>query len=169
MEITPHTKMGPLLDEHPELVEVLVEAVPAFIKLKNPVLRATVAKFATLEHASRVSGMPLPELIGLIRRSLGQEAGGFVEGAASSVLEAWPAWYLPKSVVVELNANQILAQGTHPFAQVKQHLNTHPPGSIVVLESDFEPAPLLAKAQEEGWLSACVRKGDTYRTALRRP
>ena len=63
MQITPETRVGPLLDAHPELEDPLVAFVPAFDKLKNPVLRRTVARFATLEHAARVGGVALPELL----------------------------------------------------------------------------------------------------------
>jgi hypothetical protein len=42
--INPDTTVGALLDADPELDAVLIEAAPAFAKLRNPVIRRTVAK-----------------------------------------------------------------------------------------------------------------------------
>lgn len=168
MDVTPSTKVGALLDAHPELEETLIAAVPAFAKLRNPILRATVAKVATLEQAAKVGGLPLPELMGLIWRALGYQAETVGEGA-SLVLEAWPSWYREEAVQVRLEISKILAEGGHPLAKTKQHLAELPPGAIVLLSSDFEPAPLLALVEKEGLIAACVREGSAYRTALRRP
>ena len=46
MVISPKTKVGELLDAYPELESVLMEMSPAFEKLKNPILRRTVARVA---------------------------------------------------------------------------------------------------------------------------
>ena len=46
--ITPKTKVLELIETYPELEDVLIEYAPAFKNLKNPVLRRTVAKIATL-------------------------------------------------------------------------------------------------------------------------
>ena len=48
--ISPKTKVGELLDAYPELEPVLMAMSPAFEKLKNPVLRKTVARVATLQQ-----------------------------------------------------------------------------------------------------------------------
>ncbi len=49
--ITPDLKLGDLLDAYPELEDVLIEIAPAFRKLRNPVLRRTVAKLTSLRQA----------------------------------------------------------------------------------------------------------------------
>lgn len=49
IEITPSTTVYAILDSYPELEEVLIGMAPAFKKLKNPILRNTVAKVATLK------------------------------------------------------------------------------------------------------------------------
>ena len=48
--ISPKTKVGELLDNYPDLESVLMEMSPAFEKLRNPVLRKTVARVATLQQ-----------------------------------------------------------------------------------------------------------------------
>ena len=46
--IGPETTVGAMIEAYPELESVLVEMAPAFAKLRNPVVRRTVAKVATL-------------------------------------------------------------------------------------------------------------------------
>jgi hypothetical protein len=45
-QIGPETTVGALLEAYPELERVLMEMAPAFAKLRNPVVRRTVAKVA---------------------------------------------------------------------------------------------------------------------------
>ena len=47
-EITPQTMVGDMLENYPELEDKLIEIAPVFKKLKNPILRKTVAKVATV-------------------------------------------------------------------------------------------------------------------------
>lgn len=167
MDITPNTKVGALLDAHPELEDGLIALVPAFAKLKNPVLRATVARIATLEHAAKVGGIALPALIGHLRRALGQAEGCVPEASASLAEDAWPDWYQSQAVVAELSVAKVLGEGDHPMAVSRKLLTSSPQGAIVVLSSDFEPAPLLEQMRAQGILAACVRQADGYRTALK--
>ena len=168
MEITPHTRIGPLLAAHPELEAVLVAAAPAFRNLNNPILRATVAKVATLEQAARVGGLPLAQLVGLLRQALGQR-GPAADEPDTGTSADWPAWFQAGRVVATLDVHAILAAGGYPLAEARKALSAAPPGAIVELVSDFEPAPLLERAGQEGWAAACVRQGARYRTALRHP
>ncbi len=48
--IIPDSKVGALLQEFPQLEDVLIQMSPAFGHLRNPVLRKTVAKVATLRQ-----------------------------------------------------------------------------------------------------------------------
>ena len=50
--ITPSTKVAALLDCYPQLEDVLIEIAPPFKKLKNPILRKSVAKVAPLRQAA---------------------------------------------------------------------------------------------------------------------
>ena len=64
IEINPSTKVHDLLEAYPELEETLIGIAPPFKKLKNPVLRKTVAKIATIKHISSVGNVELNELVG---------------------------------------------------------------------------------------------------------
>src|SRR5512140_1054288 len=69
--ITPDTKLGVLLERWPMLEDVLVEISPHFKALRNPVLRRTVAKVATLRQVSQVSGVALGVLVERLRAAVG--------------------------------------------------------------------------------------------------
>ncbi|MCP5064426.1 MAG: DUF1858 domain-containing protein, partial [Ignavibacteriae bacterium] len=71
-QITPETKVGDLLDNYPELEEKLIEIAPPFRRLKNKVLRKTVAKITTLKQAAKVGNIPLSDLVNKLRGAAGQ-------------------------------------------------------------------------------------------------
>lgn len=60
-----------ILDQHPQLKEVLVSFSPKFQKLLNPVMYNTVARFASFQDASRVSGISLCEILHVLNNALG--------------------------------------------------------------------------------------------------
>ena len=62
MKIDKNTKVLQLLEQHPNLLDVLVGVSPEFKKLQNPLLRKTIGRFATLGHAADTSGIPFEEL-----------------------------------------------------------------------------------------------------------
>lgn len=72
LPIHPETKVGALLDAYPELEAVLISIAPAFEKLRNPILRRTVAKVATLEQAARIGGVRVRDLVNQLRQAAGQ-------------------------------------------------------------------------------------------------
>lgn len=168
MDVTPHTRVGELLDAHPEIMEVLIAAIPAFDKLRNPILRATVAKFATLEQAAKVGGIALPDLIRLVQEAIGSDGTDeAAEMSAPSLLSALPDWFREADVIARIDVADLLAKGGHPLMEAKRALASGSKGSIVVLESDFEPAPLLARAEKEGLTAVCCQEDALFRTLLR--
>ncbi|NOY46216.1 MAG: DUF438 domain-containing protein [Deltaproteobacteria bacterium] len=70
VEIGPKTRIHDLLREHPHLLEVLVARSPAFAKLRNPFLRKTMGKVATLENAAAIAGIPVDDLVRTLREAV---------------------------------------------------------------------------------------------------
>jgi hypothetical protein len=173
LEIDARTKVGALLDAYPELEEPLIERVPAFAKLKNPVLRASVAKFVSLEKAARVAGIPLPELLAFVHEKLGRKFGGAPSAAGASpgpvTSSTPPPWFDSAQVAEALDADALLAAGEHPLGAARKALARHPPGAVITIRSSFEPAPLIDQLAESGLLVACMPQGAGFLTALRKP
>ncbi|MEW6337028.1 MAG: DUF1858 domain-containing protein [Acidobacteriota bacterium] len=150
--VNPTTKVGPLLDAHPELEDVLIAISPEFRRLKNPLLRRTVARVATLEQAARIGGVPVPELVGRLRAALGQaspEAVPTVPGAAEDAAE--PAWLAGTTPADTLEAEAILASGKTPVGAFVERLTHASPGQVVLLVAPFNPAPLIDAVTAKGY------------------
>lgn len=146
--ITPKTKVLHVIEAYPELEDVLIGYVPAFKKLKNPILRNTVAKIATLQQAASVGKVKIEDLINLLRKHVGQDL--FAENAGTFYNTVKPDWFAERLISKELDAKVMLAAGEHPVNQVIADLKDMQAGSIYKLIAPFLPAPLIDKATSLG-------------------
>ncbi len=142
--ITPKTKVLQLIEHYPQLEDVLIEYAPAFKKLKNPVLRKTVAKIATLQQAASIGNVKVEDLINRLRKEVGQNVLEETENAAYNT--ARPGWFEENKIETELNASEMLEAGEHPVNQVIGDLRKLTVGKIYKLRAPFVPAPLIDKA-----------------------
>ena len=156
--ITPKTKVLELIETYPQLEDVLIEYAPAFKNLKNPVLRRTVAKIATLQQAAAIGGVKTEELINRLRKEVGQE---IITGEAGSQYNYQkPGWFAAEKVVKQFNASEMLAAGEHPVNQVIADLNHLEEGKIYLLLAPFLTAPLIDKATSLGLKHWVDQKSD---------
>jgi len=72
MTVTEKTTVHELLEAYPFLLEWLVAYAPDFKKLENPVLRATVARAATLHTAASMADTPVDRFLDDIRTAIAQ-------------------------------------------------------------------------------------------------
>ncbi len=150
--ITPQTKVGDLLKAFPQLEDVLVEMAPAFKKLRNPVLRKTVARVTSLAQAARVGNISVIELIQRLRREVGQPEYTETKKAEGSSLTEPPTWYDENLIVNTLDARPIIDAGDQPIGRVLRDLDKLTERQIYKLITPFEPAPLIDKAKDKGLL-----------------
>lgn len=144
--ITPDTKVGALLDAYPGIEEKLIALVPAFAKLRNPILRKTVAKVATLEQAAKVGGIPLRDLM----RHLSEATGEGSRGAAEERHTGDASWVDSVRVVEEIDADAMLETGVHPIGRVRAAVASLAEGEAICLKSSFRPEPLLETMRRGG-------------------
>lgn len=142
--ITPKTKVLELIETYPELEEILIEIAPAFKKLKNPVLRKTVAKIATLQQAASIGGIKTEELINKLRKEVGQE--NITGDAGTEYNYVKPVWFSEEKITKRFNASEMLAAGEHPVNLVIADLKQLEEGNIYLLVAPFLTAPLIDKA-----------------------
>ncbi len=150
MDITPQTKVGPLLDAHPELEAVLLELSPAFAKLKNPVLRRTVAKLATLETAAGMAGLQPRELVAALRKAAGQPVA---DSAEESPLPEGPAptWVQEGQVHTTIEADALLAKGQSPLNAALAAARQLQAGELLLVAVAFRPQPLIETLEKQGY------------------
>ncbi|MCK5067182.1 MAG: DUF1858 domain-containing protein, partial [Bacteroidales bacterium] len=153
--ITPKTRVGELLDSFPELEPVLLELSPAFNKLKNPILRKTVAKVATLQQVASLGNIPVTEVINTLRSEVGQQ---LFEGKVSGddINYEKPGWFDPGKVVVSFNAAPLIDSGQNPMQEVFGHLEKISPGEIFLLTTPFVPAPIIELINKRGYSHYCI-------------
>jgi DNA-binding protein Fis len=148
--ITPETKISALLDHYPQLEEVLIEMAPAFKKLRNPILRKTVARVATLRQVAEIGDVPLGTLINKLRSIVGQTID-YEVGAETIDSSAQPDWFDPSKIVKSLDARSMIESGQPPVSQVLKELKGLKSGEIYELIMPFVPAPLLDMAKKRGF------------------
>jgi hypothetical protein len=150
--ITPATKVAELLESWPELEDVLIAQAPAFRRLRNPVLRRTVARVATLEQAAGVGGVPVRDLVAALRRAAGLDGDATPENDTSTAAPAsQPAWLDPSRVVETIDAEALLDAGEVPLPRVNARARELRPTEILRVLSLFRPLPLTDALAAQGF------------------
>ena len=160
MIISPETKVGDLLDAYPEAEAALIAIAPKFKALKNPVLRRTVAKVATLDQAARVADMPVNELVRSLRQALGQDSGEIEGGGADASGNGDAPIWIDDGAKHEFDADAMLARGETPVGKVSEALAGMVAGEALLVRSTFQVAPLIDAMKAKGHEVFTRKTGD---------
>jgi TusA-related sulfurtransferase len=168
VRIDPETKVGELLEAHPEAENILIGIAPRFKALRNPVLRRTVARVTTLEQAAKVGGLPVRELVLTLREALGVE-GSAIEVSESEGEEARPNWVDEVEPVATIDAQELLDEGKTPVSEVSLALAGLAPGEALLVTASFHPAPLIDTLKSKGHeVYGEAGEGEEWRVWIRR-
>ena len=151
ISITPDTKISALLEQYPDLEQVLIDMAPAFKKLKNPVLRKTVARVATLRQVAQIGDVGLGVLINRLRQTAGIDSEFITSDKTDKYSAKPPIWFNSKRIAKSLDARPILEAGEQPLSVVMNDLRALSPGDIYELITPFLPAPIIDKAKEKNF------------------
>jgi hypothetical protein len=151
IEITPQTFVSELLNHYPELEDKLIEIAPIFIKLKNPVLRRTIAKITTLKQASIVADISLSDLINSLRQAAGQDTLQQSNTTISTTEDITPDWVTTAADIITYDAREDLENSVHPLGKVMGEINKLSEKQLYLLITPFNPAPLIQKVKEKGF------------------
>lgn len=160
MQITPKTRIGELLERWPELEAVLVEISPAFEKLKNPVLRRTIGKVATLQQAATIGQVKVDELVVRLRQAVGQEGESDAIEGSDYVVTILPDWFDEGRVIHFFDATEVINRGESPMSAVLGDARQLKGDEILKLKAPFIPAPLLDMLKEQGFEVFSLQKED---------
>lgn len=160
--VRPEMKVAEVLRRWPELLPVLVEASPAFQKLKNPLLRRTMPNLVTVAQAARIGGLEPEELVARLNRALGVEAGPAFPVAEESLVGTPPPSWLSAPVGFRLDVRPTLEAGGEPFQAIMAAAKEVKPGERLVLEVLFEPVPLYRVLAKQGFLAWCEKVGERH-------
>ena len=151
--ITPQTRVADLLDAYPELESALIARAPVFEKLKNPVLRRTVARVTTLEKAAGIAGIAPRQLIAALRREVGQPLDDAAADTAESAPpeETPPAWFDSEKIGPTIDAAALLADGQTPLNEILTQARFLEGDAILRVAVSFRPLPLLDALEKQGY------------------
>jgi ribosomal protein L29 len=149
--ITPKTKIHDLLEEYPDLEDLLITAAPQFKKLRNPLLRRTIARITTLSQAATIGGINVEELINRLRDAAGQGALTDFEDAQSSYTTARPDWFSEDGISRTIDIRDMLHAGEQPVHEVLSAVKKLEEKEILKTIAPFVPAPLIDKAASLGY------------------
>lgn len=150
-DITPKTKVGELLDNYPQLEEVLLQLSPAFASLKNPILRKTVAKVASLQQAAVIGNIKVDELVNKLRNLAGQEPLFSESTESEYIVTELPSWVDKSKIVTTFDAREIIESGGSPMSQILEQTKYLEAGDILILIAPFIPAPILDMLKGQGF------------------
>lgn len=151
-----------LLDEHPELIEVLASYHPHFTRLRNRLLRRVMAAGVTVAQAARMAGVPADELLAALRQAVGEPAPtshpeGLEapspfrgEGRGEGGLPGAPA-DVPEARRVHLDVREDIRRGTEPFARIMAAVKALAGDQALALRVPFEPIPLYDVLGKRGF------------------
>ena len=147
MEITGKTKLFEVLEKYPQLEEQIIQAAPAFKNLTNPILRKTVGKLASIEKVAQVGELDMFTFVNLLRRSVDQtevvptiEPDPLVPSIQQDAGN--PDWVNGEPEFI-VDGTSLLAKGEVPLHFINEYLSQLSPGKHILLQTDFEPQPMI--------------------------
>jgi hypothetical protein len=161
--ITVNTRVAALLREYPELEEVLIGLAPAFQKLRNPVLRRSVARVATLRQAAAVGRMHPTTLVDALRAEAGQEPVEADTSDPETYFDEQPAWFDADRVVLVLRDDELDpdVMPINPLLHAAKDLSE---GEIVELITAHLPAPGIDNLRGKGYQTWSIEDSDGIKT-----
>ncbi len=155
MKINENTKISALLKAQPDAIEVIAGINKHFRKLRNPILRKTLAHRVSVKDAAKIGGVS----VDLFLRKL-QEIGFNIEAADS---KAHPTKANPMKTIIDLKPALILdvrpdiEAGNDPFKRIMSSIKNLSEGDVLKVINSFEPIPLINLLRQKGFAVEVAR------------
>ena len=158
--ITPKTKIYDLLEAFPELEEILISSAPEFKKLKNPILRKTIARITNLSQAATIGGLNVEELVNRLREKAGQGNIEQLDDTGTKYLTICPDWFKIEAVVSTIDIREMLNRDEQPVHEVLAAIKRLKETEILEIIAPFIPAPLIDKTLSLNYKHWLDKKGE---------
>ncbi len=152
-DITPTTTVHNLLKSYPTLEKTLIDMAPPFKKLRNPILRNTIAKVATLKQAAAVGKIDLNKMISDLRKEAGL-ASLDVSFENENYLQEKPKWFSIEKITLFIDESKLEVENKMPVTLLLQKASKLKDEEILELITSFLPAPgidVMKKKKYETW------------------
>lgn len=150
IDIIPSITVHELLEAYPELEDVLIGIAPPFKKLKNPILRRSVAKIATIKHISSVGRVPLDELINKLRKAVGQTEN-IDSYEDEEYYQTKPDWFSADKISVSIDEDKLDDKDQMTLTVILKEARNVEKGEIIELVTTFLPAPGIDIMKSKGY------------------
>ncbi len=161
--ITRDMRVAALLRDYPEVEETLIGLAPAFKKLRNPVLRRSVARVATLRQAAAVGRMSPATLVNTLRAAVGQEPVEADVADEETYFDEQPDWFEADRVVVVLHDDELDpdVMPINPLLHAAKDLGE---GQILEMVTSHLPAPGIDNLRSKGYQTWTVEDDNAIKT-----
>jgi uncharacterized protein (DUF2249 family) len=159
--ITPKTKIYDLLEAYPELEEILIASAPEFKKLKNPVLRKTIARITSISQAATIGNLKVEELVNKLREKAGQGSLEQLDDIGTKYMTICPEWFRREAVAQTIDVREMLNRDEQPVHEVLSAIKKLNENEILEIIAPFIPAPLLDKTLSLNYKHWLDKKSDS--------
>ena len=125
MEISANTKIDDLLKAYPFLEDFLITLSPKFKGLRNPIMRKTVGKVATLGKVAGIGGLNLDNLLAALTDEINRQTGKTAapgeatqKGAGGALRDPGEKQAALKEIIKALHAGEDMAVLKQRFSQL---------------------------------------------------
>jgi len=87
MEVNNKTKILPIMDKHPKVYDEIYKLNRKVKRLKNPIVRKTIGKKASIEWVSNLLNIPIEKLISTIKKAIESSSGELTYEERKNILK----------------------------------------------------------------------------------
>jgi len=138
MEISEKTKIDDLLNQYPFLLDFFINKSPHFKNLKNPIMRKTIGKVATLSRVAAMGNLDLDDLLRDLLLEIQEKSGGELKvvgetepGAAEDLDDPETRQEVLKGIIKDLHKGEDMESLKKRFQELVQHVS---PSEIANME-----------------------------------
>ena len=135
MKLSTATKLFKLMDVYPFLFEYMASYHPKFRSLKNPIMRKTFGRIATIEMISAMGGISSDKLLEDIRKKIEIETGDALEVVSTSdPIQKKARMETMKEIIRDLHAGKDVSEIKARFDEMIQDVS---PSEIAQMEQQL--------------------------------
>lgn len=166
--ITPSMKISVMLRMYPDTLDVLLKASPHFNKLNNSFLRKTLGARVTVEQASSIAGVSLPNLIQELNKKINRS---ITEDEIKELTMPFSDQQTTndnnfKNIqghkIIDLDVRDDIQNGMDPIHKIKPAINELKDDEVLHLINSFEPVPLYSVLGNKGFAHFTEVKDKVY-------
>lgn len=169
LDINAQTKVGEILDKYPQLEDVFIELSPAFAKLKNPILRKTVARVASLRQVAEMGNVNIGDMVSKLRKAAGLGNSDSNANISDILSTPQPDWLnFNNTICTTFNAIEIIESGNSPMKDILIEAEKLKADFVMKLITPFAPIPIIEILTAKGYLCWYTKEEDKVCTYIKK-